>query len=79
MIVALEVLCPDSPRSIPLDDVREAIVEALSDQLDGLELELCLFNDSGREFYVRADCSCIQELEPESARAAGFTIDPTEV
>ena len=79
MIIALEVTCPDSPRSVDLDELRAAIVDAAADLFDGVEIYVQIESGTGRWFELVADVGCVQELEPESARAAGFTIDPTEV
>ena len=79
MILAMEVTCPDSPRSIDLEDIRETILDALQCEIEGLEICFSICSDSGREFELTAEVSCLQILEPASARACGFYVDPETV
>ena len=76
MIIALEVTAPDSPRSIDVQTIRDAIVEYLDCELDGMEIELYLEADNGGDHQVRCTVSCIQELD---TTGTGFYVPEDEV
>jgi len=79
MLIVFEVTAPDAPRSLSLDDIRDAIVDEVAAQIEGMDLELTMWTDNGRELSFSAECSCVQELDPAAARNAGFIVSPTEV
>ena len=72
-ILALEVTTDDR-RAVPIHLLLEAIVETLADQVEG-----CYSIHVTDDIVIDVDVDCLQALDVESTRAAGFVVTPGEL